>query len=179
MIVLGLAFADSTPHAPLFHASLAYRRGDFILTGRLTRGSESFWDIDLLSLIGLEELAIDEIEDRPTRGIWELGVMGGICLGRPRTFLTLSAGLGWVHHIDRGRHIGRECVGSYSGSTADCYEQYESVTASSLGLALEANLIVSTSDLAGIGVNIFVNLNDTLPFYGAGVALYSGLVPAP
>ncbi len=109
----------------------------------------------------------------PSEQAWDAGVMYGGIAKSKYGFASISAGLGLVCGVKRGRYIDDNRDDSY-GWFFIKIDQYEKIDFLTLGIPTEIQAFWTPFSKLGIGVTLYGNLNPEKPFAGLLVSIQIG-----
>jgi len=119
------------------------------------------------NLLILRYLSADEFRfnveghyDEPALRVREIGLLYGKYILEKGVRLSLSAGVSYVHGVDRGNHLQ--------------FKEYERVNISAFGIPAELNVQAEISRYFGFGFTAFGNFNNQKSFYGGSIKLIFG-----
>jgi len=103
----------------------------------------------------------------PLESVWDLGLLYGVSEKASYGVVSVSAGVGLVGGVRRGRYLG-------SSGWWFSHDTYEKVSFSTLGVPMEGQLFWTPSSHLGVGVYAFANLNRERSFIGALLCVQIG-----
>jgi hypothetical protein len=118
-----------------------------------------------------EELTI--FGPSPSEQAWDVGVMYGRIAKSKYGFASISAGLGLVGGVKRGRYLDDDFQGRY-GWFAIVIDRYEKIDFLTLGIPAEIQAFWTPFSKLGIGITLFGNLNPEKSFAGLLVSIQIG-----
>lgn len=109
----------------------------------------------------------------PSEQAWDVGVMYGGIAKSKYGFASISAGLGLVGGVKRGRYLGYNRDDS-CGWFFIRIDQYEKIDFLTFGIPAEIQAFWTPFSKLGIGVTVYGNLNPEKPFAGLLVSIQVG-----
>jgi hypothetical protein len=109
----------------------------------------------------------------PSEQAWDVGVMYGRIAKSKYGFASISAGLGLVNGVKRGRYIDDDFQGRY-GWFAIVIDRYEKIDFLTLGIPAEIQAFWTPFSKLGIGITLYGNFNPEKSFAGLLVSIQIG-----
>ena len=104
----------------------------------------------------------------PAESDWDVGMLYGLMGKAKYAMASISAGLSVVGGVHRGEFLYSS--GSWFGTT----DHYENNEFSTIGIPVEAQLLITPSASFGFGIYRFANLNAEESFTGGLICLQFG-----
>jgi hypothetical protein len=155
-ISLVVGIGPDYAHKQTFFAELAmarYEFGNWYIGARYLYGNQSVLGVD------------------PDETINDFGILAGYYIRKKYYYLSAGAGLSFTNFVNRGKFIDS----AYSVLVGDIAPIYESLHSHSLCVPLQIEVFWTPSDIIGIGVILFDNINSTENNYGFFISLKATL----